>query len=251
MTITAKFQGTCKKCGGKIAAGEQIEWSKGQGSQHITCPAVSASNGPAKAAPTPADPNAIKISQGSGYGGREYHPGQVLRHAKHGLIIVVSASKRYFREEDEGMSFGVGDESGYIYSATCRPATEAEAAPLLAAEAAREKIIAAKKAPQRNPRTHPKNRRTPHGRAARRRKAYEHPDHLRRRRLVGTRQRYLVRPEQRRRRRQLGIKQCPHRRRWRNRLAHPGGCCAYRRDQRICGNSESEVSALTRTPRGA
>ncbi len=135
MTITAKYNGTCTKCHGFIRAGESINWEHGVGSSHVTCPE--------KAAPAPADPNAIKISQGSGYGGREYHVGQVLRHSKHGIIIVLSASKRYVR--DDGMSFGVGDESGYIYSATCRPATDAEAAPLLASEAEREKIATAKK----------------------------------------------------------------------------------------------------------
>jgi hypothetical protein len=135
MTITAKYSGTCTKCHDPIKAGESINWERGVGSSHVTCPE--------KAAPAPADPNAIKISQGSGYGGREYHPSQVLRHSKYGIITILFASKRYFRED--GLSFGVGDDSGYIYSATCRPATEAEAAPLLAAEAQREKITAAEK----------------------------------------------------------------------------------------------------------
>lgn len=38
MTIIAKFPGTCKKCGGHIAAGTQIEWSKDSGAQHVNCP---------------------------------------------------------------------------------------------------------------------------------------------------------------------------------------------------------------------
>lgn len=38
MTITAKFPGTCKKCNNPISAGIQIEWSKGSGAQHVTCP---------------------------------------------------------------------------------------------------------------------------------------------------------------------------------------------------------------------
>lgn len=135
MTIIAKYAGTCTKCYGPIKKGESINWERGNGSSHVACPE--------KSAPTPAESNAIKISQGSGYGGREYHAGQVIRHAKHGIITVLTASKRYIR--DDGMSFGVGDESGYIYSATCRPATETEAAPLLALEAEREKIAAAKK----------------------------------------------------------------------------------------------------------
>ena len=39
MTITSKFDGKCKKCGGFIAKGQEIEWSKENGSQHVTCPA--------------------------------------------------------------------------------------------------------------------------------------------------------------------------------------------------------------------
>lgn len=50
-------------------------------------------------------------------------------------LYVLTASRRYYRED--GMSFGVGDESGYVYSATCRPATEEEAQPL------REQLAAA------------------------------------------------------------------------------------------------------------
>jgi hypothetical protein len=38
MTITSKFNGKCKKCGGPFAKGEQIEWSKEQGSRHVACP---------------------------------------------------------------------------------------------------------------------------------------------------------------------------------------------------------------------
>lgn len=37
MTITAKFPGRCKSCGGSIAAGERIEWARGRGSRHVSC----------------------------------------------------------------------------------------------------------------------------------------------------------------------------------------------------------------------
>ena len=46
------------------------------------------------------------------------------------FLYVLTASRRYYRED--GMAFGVGDESGYVYRATCRPATEEEAAPVRA-----------------------------------------------------------------------------------------------------------------------
>lgn len=50
MTITAKFAGTCKKCGGHIAAGTQIEWERGAGASHVKCPegTVAVSAGPRK-----------------------------------------------------------------------------------------------------------------------------------------------------------------------------------------------------------
>ena len=38
MTITSKFSGKCKKCCGIYQAGQEIEWTKEGGSQHITCP---------------------------------------------------------------------------------------------------------------------------------------------------------------------------------------------------------------------
>lgn len=46
-------------------------------------------------------------------------------------LFVLHASSRYYHED--GMSFGVGDESGRVFTAICRPATEEEAAPVRAA----------------------------------------------------------------------------------------------------------------------
>jgi hypothetical protein len=43
-------------------------------------------------------------------------------------LFVLQASSRYYRED--GMSFGVGDESGRVYFATCRAATDEESASL-------------------------------------------------------------------------------------------------------------------------
>ncbi len=40
MTITSKFNGKCKKCGGFIKAGQEIEWDKQNGPRHISCPAI-------------------------------------------------------------------------------------------------------------------------------------------------------------------------------------------------------------------
>ena len=38
MTITAKYQGVCSKCGQPISVGDQINWERGAGTSHIQCP---------------------------------------------------------------------------------------------------------------------------------------------------------------------------------------------------------------------
>jgi len=40
MTITAKHPGTCTKCGSGIVAGAAINWERGRGAEHVTCPAA-------------------------------------------------------------------------------------------------------------------------------------------------------------------------------------------------------------------
>lgn len=64
MKITAKFPGTCSTCGGKFAAGEQINWTKGGPTSHAECPtaasATPAGNAP-KFAPTPEQANALAL----------------------------------------------------------------------------------------------------------------------------------------------------------------------------------------------
>jgi hypothetical protein len=51
MTMKAKFPGKCSKlCGVPIAVGDDIDWAKGVGAKHVTCPVVPAA---AVAAPGP------------------------------------------------------------------------------------------------------------------------------------------------------------------------------------------------------
>ena len=139
MTITAKYSGKCKNCGQTISVGEKIEWSRDSGSAHIHCPQ--------KRNTTTPDPKAITISGGFGYGCRGWLVTDIVRNPYHGnthwqvdaswrqpeYLYVVSAWKRYFR--NDGMSFGVGDDQGYLYRAECRPATDEESAPVRAHEA--------------------------------------------------------------------------------------------------------------------
>ncbi len=69
MTITSKYNGKCKKCGGFIQAGQEIEWNKEQGPRHIVCPAQKAF--------TPA-PKPSQISQvGGPKNARPFAPGTV------------------------------------------------------------------------------------------------------------------------------------------------------------------------------
>ncbi len=42
MTITAKYPGTCRLCGGKIRPGQEIEWERGQKPVHANCSSKSA-----------------------------------------------------------------------------------------------------------------------------------------------------------------------------------------------------------------
>lgn len=84
------------------------------------------------------EPGVTYVSRGEGYGGREFRKGDLLRTAwEVGAdpvpCIVVAGRKKYYRED--GMSFGVGDESGYLFEALVRRATEEEAKPLLEYEA--------------------------------------------------------------------------------------------------------------------
>lgn len=36
-TMTAKYSGTCKECGGRISVGETILWARKQGARHLSC----------------------------------------------------------------------------------------------------------------------------------------------------------------------------------------------------------------------
>lgn len=125
MVIRAKFNSRCPSCGQFISAGEEIEWERGKKATHVECPST----------PKTADHDGptYKIHGGSGYGCHGWTEGQVIAHNREGdpaFLFVLSATSRYF--EEDGLSFGVGDDRGRIYYATCREATEEESAPLRA-----------------------------------------------------------------------------------------------------------------------
>jgi hypothetical protein len=88
----------------------------------------------------------INVAYGSGYLDEPLYKDTVIRNPNKFLgikgdeepdyLYVIYAESRYYPED--GMSFGVGDESGYVYSAITRPATEEEAAPLVAEDKLKE-----------------------------------------------------------------------------------------------------------------
>lgn len=45
-TITAKFSGQCRACGGSFSAGTEIIWAKGEGSRHVACPTAPVASEP-------------------------------------------------------------------------------------------------------------------------------------------------------------------------------------------------------------
>ena len=122
MTIIAKYPGRCRKCGRPISVGDKIDWESGKGAAHVECPEAE------HAAPT--------LSRGSGFGGQPYTEGETFFDKQLGAITITKAWRRYFAED--GMSFGVGDESGYIYYAEYRAATAEDTAKLEADKAAKE-----------------------------------------------------------------------------------------------------------------
>jgi hypothetical protein len=76
----------------------------------------------------------FELSGGSGYGCQGWTKGDIVRSSKKRIdaggpeyLFVLKASREYVR--DDGLSFGVGDEQGYLYEATCRAATDDESAP--------------------------------------------------------------------------------------------------------------------------
>jgi len=143
MTIRAKYAGRCAVCGGAISVGAKIEWNRGQKARHISCPGADS-----PAAPAP-ESNMRAFSRGQGYGGTTYSIGERIRDRSDGSWWVAERVSKTYIDED-GLSFGVGDESGYIYRASARPATVEEAAQFQAEADAREaKRLARKSADAR------------------------------------------------------------------------------------------------------
>jgi hypothetical protein len=116
--MKAKYHGTCPYCRKPIHVGDEITFKLGITS-HASCKPFMEPEG------------SFWISEGQGYGGMPFVVGKVLHNPDAELhadvpkyIRVLHAEQRYYR--DDGMSLGVGAESGYVYRACVRAATEDE-----------------------------------------------------------------------------------------------------------------------------
>jgi len=135
--MSARYRGECAVCGNVIKVGDDIDYARNIGARHWMCQPFIEPEG------------AIWISIGEGYGGQPFSVGQIVhndpRRVEKGeplYLYVLHAKKSYVR--DDGFSFGVGDESGYVYSACTRAATDEESAPLRAEEQDEAARIAAR-----------------------------------------------------------------------------------------------------------
>ena len=114
--MKARFAGICAATSRRYSAGTEIE--KGPFGWRIAG---------AKPADRTVHAGEILAAVGEGYGGEPYREDQVIQ--KDGQWLVVRAAwSEYYRED--GLSVGVGDDSGHIYFAVCRPATPDEYMPV-------------------------------------------------------------------------------------------------------------------------
>lgn len=112
--LKARYDGRCCKCQGRVHIGDEILWdSATRKVEHRECPA---------------EPEVlIKLVEGSGYcayGMCPWEKEQLIEY-KGQWVFVEKTTSRYIRED--GMSFGVGDESAHVFTAYRRPATPDEA----------------------------------------------------------------------------------------------------------------------------
>jgi len=141
MTITAKYPGTCTKCGGSFQAGASINWEKGRGASHAVCSGRS-TKAPTRKAPTrkssypasPPEPGAHEIGgRRSGRDDRRYDVGAVVHAPKVGPAGG-GPDRHYYTVLASRVSPPNEDNCQFDWSehAWVRAATDAEAAPVAA-----------------------------------------------------------------------------------------------------------------------
>lgn len=132
--IVAKFEGHCQKCRGRIAPGTRIIWDGSRNSRHVECPEK----------PTDANLEEAPVRWSESSQGRPVQDGMVgvtvraprragEAHAGQ-LVTVVRQGMRYFKED--GLSFGLDADRGWLVTYYARPATEQETSAFEANEVA-------------------------------------------------------------------------------------------------------------------
>jgi hypothetical protein len=143
MTIIARYRGSrCAACGAPIEVGERIEWRRGQPSRHTHCPSAASSP-----CPSPRPALAPEEREVNSFSSAPHEVGGVvyLSHCAEGggpdghYWLVTGAGSRRCTEAENDCRVGE-----MIQWAHVRPATAAEAAPVVArraAEAARVALL--------------------------------------------------------------------------------------------------------------
>lgn len=132
-----RYPGNCARCGGNVPAGAgTVERVGGAW-------VVAHADGECPMDALPSDTPTWTV-------GDDRQPGEVFRayvppdqdapglhehgHRRTGIVVAIATSSEWIAED--GMSFGLPDEQGWIHRTRVRPATDAEARPVLEAEAA-------------------------------------------------------------------------------------------------------------------
>lgn len=120
--MKSRYPGICATTGKRYPAGTEIE--KGPYGWQIAG---------SKPQDRTVHAGETRVARGEGYGGTPYREGEIFLepHSNRYHVVRVAWSE-YFRED--GLSFGVGDDSGHIYYAVCRLATPEEYMPIWEAE---------------------------------------------------------------------------------------------------------------------
>lgn len=145
--IVAKYPGVCSACGARFPAGTTIEWGGPRQSRHAVCPkgagghaaAAKLDKGPDTASKEAA-PITLTYDRGRFRPEIDSDVGRAFRvgfGAHKGKVVTVVSQRRQWIPED-GLSFGLSDDQGWLLTLYCREATPEEAEKVKAEEASKQ-----------------------------------------------------------------------------------------------------------------
>ncbi len=151
--ITAKFNSRCPVCNEFINAGDQVEWTKGSKAKHPACvkgeqkiahrsnwrASNTQQSSPRSEGKLEGKYTCVRRGKAAATVGET---SWLLKGKDRILVTTVGWSTQYVRED--GLSFGMPEDSGWFTTCYARAATEEEKAPLLAAEVAKKTELEAK-----------------------------------------------------------------------------------------------------------